>query len=270
MRLIESSGVRDCIPSEVLVLIRHGIDVPILSQDLNQPLIEGTKPAIMTLSKQLIRFCGRIKVDRIILRHSNRLRTIQTASIIAEELFAIDMPTKIVATAGVQEIYQGDFIIKGHVIGSEYKPLVEAWNAWQNKLDACELLYRFGDPLINSSGKAEFPELVGWFKGFGEHQGDFSIRLYRMLKEVFEDRGDDLQVIVGHQASCSRIQRIISASSNLRSVDDFEPGDFVRFVEKKGSRITIDPASGIVLKKPDKELIISVLEKEIKYLETII
>lgn len=270
MRLIESSDTRDCIPRDVLVLIRHGIDVPILSQDLNQPLTEETKPDIRILSKQLIRLCGRIGTNRVTLRHSNRLRAIQTMSIIAEELFAIDIPTRIVETTGVREIYQGDFIISGHVTGAEYKPLVDAWNAWQKKLNACELLYRFGDPLIDDPGKAEFPELVGWFREFGEHQGDFSLRLYRMLQEVFEEPGDDLQVIVGHQASCSRMQRIIGAVSHLNSADDFQSGDFVKFLEKKGSRITIDPACGIALRKPDQNLIVSVLKKEIKYLESIV
>lgn len=270
MRLIESVDTRDCISSDVLVLIRHGIDDPVLSQDLNQPLIEETKPDIKTLGKQLISLCGRIGADRIVLRHSNRLRAIQTASIIVEELFAIDMPTEIMETAGVREIYQGDFIIKDHVTGTEYKPLVDAWNAWQKKLDACELLYRFGDPLPDSSGNAEFPELTGWFKAFGEHQGDFSLRLYRMLKEIFEESCDGLQVIVGHQASCSRMQRIISAASWLNSAEDFKSGDFVKFLEKKGSRITIDPACGFALRKPDQNLIVSVLEKEIKYLESIV
>jgi broad specificity phosphatase PhoE len=270
MRLIENLDIRDCISSDVLILVRHGIDVPILSQDLNQPLIEETKPDIRILSKQLIKLCGRIGTARIVLRHSNRLRTIQTASIIAEELFAIDMPTEIVETAGVREIYQGTFTIKDHITGTEYKPLIDAWNVWQKKLDACELLYRFGDPLTDDYGKAEFPELVGWFKTFGEHQGDFSLRLYSMLKEVFEKQTDDLQVIVGHQASCSRMQRIISAASRLNSVDDFKPGDFVKFLEKKGSRVTIDPACGVALMKPNQDLIVSVLEKEIKYLKSIV
>jgi broad specificity phosphatase PhoE len=270
MRLIESSDARDCIPSDILVLIRHGIDVPILSQDLNQPLIEETKPDIRTLSKQLIRLCGRIGVSRIALRHSNRLRAIQTASIIAEELFAIDMPTVIMETVGVREIYQGNFIIRDHVTGTEYKPLVNAWNAWQKKLDACELLYRFGNPLVDKSGKAEFPELVGWFKEFGEHQGDFSLRLYRMLKEVFEVSGNNLQVIVGHQASCSRMQRIVSAALQLNSADDFKSGDFVKFLEKKGSRVPVDAACGVALRKPNQKLIVSVLEKEIEYLESIV
>ncbi len=270
MRLVESSDTQNCIPNDVLVLIRHGIDIPILSQDLNQPLTEETKPDIRTLSKQLIRFCGRIGTARIVLRHSNRLRAIQTASIIAEELFTIDMPTETMETAGVREIYQGDFIIRDHVTGTEYKPLVDAWNAWQKKLDACELLYRFGDPLADSSGSAEFPELIGWFKRFGEHQGDFSLRLYRMLKEVFEKSDDDLQVIIGHQASCSRIQKIISAASCLNNANEFKPGEFVKFLEKKGSRVTINPANGVALRKPDQNLIVSVLEKEIKYLESTI
>lgn len=137
------------------------------------------------------------------------------------------------------------------------------------KLDACELLYRFGDPLSDSSGSSEFPELVGWFQDLGEHQGDFSLRLYRFLRKIFEERAR-LQIIVGHQASCSRMQRVMSAVSKLSSSDDFRPGEFVRFLEKKGSRVGIEPACGIALEKPDSELIVSVLEKEIAYLESVV
>jgi len=270
MRIIESSINQDCTPSNVLVLIRHGIDVPALSQDLDQPLIEETKPDIRILSKQLIRLCGFIGTDRVVIRHSNRLRAVQTASIIAEELFAIDMPIEIIESAGVREIYQGEFMIKDHIDGIEYKPLVDAWSAWKEKLDECELLYRFGDPLTDNFGKAQFPALVGWFNKFGENQGNFSLRLYSMLKAVFEESGDDLQVIVGHQASCSRIQRIINAVSKLKNVSDFRPGEFVKFLEKKGSRVTINPACGVVLRKSNQDLTVSVLEKEIKYLKSII
>ncbi len=48
------------------------------------------------------------------------------------------------------------------------------------------------------------------------------------------------------------------------------PGEFVKFLEKKGSRVTIDPACGVALRKPNQDLIVSVLEKEIKYLKSIV
>lgn len=270
MRLIESLDRRNCVPTDVLVLVRHGVDVPILTQDLNQPLLEETKKDVTTLGGQLVEFCRSIGTTRVVMRHSNRLRAIQTASILAEEMFAAQMPTEMLETAGVREVYQGRFIIRDHVTGTEYKPLVDAWSAWQKKLNACELGYRFGDPLVDGSGRAEFPELRGWFHEFGEHQGDFSLRLYQMMRETFEESTQGLQIIVGHQASCSRIQRIISAALQLGSADDFKPGEFVKFLEKKGSRATIDAACGIVLKKLDRNLMVSILEKEINYLKDLV
>lgn len=270
MRLIENNDTYGCSPDEVMILIRHGVDVQELSQDLNRPLTEETKPDIRTLGKQVIRFCGKIGVRKIQIRHSNRLRAIQTAAISAEEFFMAGIPTEMFETAGVREIYQGDFTIKNHMHGAEYKPLVDAWRAWQQKLDACELLYRFGDPVIGNNDNAEYPELVGWFKKFGEHQAEFSLRLYLLLKEVFEITDIALQIITGHQASCSRVQRIISAASKLTSVDNFKPGEFVKFLEKKGSRVTVEPACGLVVKKPKRNLIIEVLQKEIEYLKSII
>lgn len=270
MGLIESLDRRNCVPTDVLVLVRHGVDVPILTQDLNQPLVEETKKDVEILGGQLVGFCRDIGATRVVLRHSNRLRAIQTASILAERVFAAEMPTEMFETAGVREIYQGRFVIKDHVTGTEYKPLVDAWTAWQKKLNACELIYRFGDPNIDRSGRAEFPELKGWFQEFGEHQGDFSLRLYQMMREMFESSTDELQVVVGHQASCSRMQRIVSAAARLSGANDFKPGEFVKFLEKKGSRVTIDAACGVVLMKPDQNLIISILEKEIKYLKSIV
>lgn len=270
MRFIESLDVRGYSPNHILVLVRHGIDVPVLSNDLDQPLIEETKSDIRFLGKQLGAFARCVKAPRIVLRHSTRLRAIQTAAIISDEFLCRDIPFEMIETIGVREIYQGDFVIRNHVSGTEYKPLVDAWSAWQKNLDECELLYRFGDPVIGDSGVTRFPELIGWFKKFGEHQGDFSLRLYRMMTEVFKESSDNLQVIVGHQASCSRIQRIIDATLQLKSINDFQPGEFVRFLEKKGSRIAIDPACGIALKRPSPDFIVSILEKEIKYLESII
>ena len=132
------------------------------------------------------------------------------------------------------------------------------------------MLYRFGDPVTVTSGSHEYPDLVGWFEEFGEHQADFSLRLYGLLKDVFEYLGTDLQVIVGHQASCSRIQRILSAASRLRGAVQFEPGEFVRILEKGGDRTTIEPACGVVVRKPNSALMLEILQKEITFLEGIV
>ncbi len=269
MRLIEN-GTNGCSSKRVLVLIRHGVDVSVLSKDLNQPLTEETKPDIRTLAKQVIKFCKKTRAKTTRIWHSNRLRAIQTASIIAEEFFSADIPTEMSETVGVREIYQGNFIIKNHTHGNDYKPLVDAWQAWQAKLDASEMLYRFGNPNIREGGKAEYPELEGWFEKFGEHQADFSLRIYSFLVELFECAGDDLHIIIGHQASCSRIQRIMSMATTIASAHNFQPGEFVKFLEKKGSRITIEPASGVVIKKLGRSLVTSILKKEIDYLESII
>src|SRR3990167_9728542 len=173
MRLIENQDTRGCSPNEVMILVRHGIDVVVLSQDLNQPLTEDTKPDIITLGKQMVGFCRKINIRQTQIRHSNRLRAIQTAAITAEEFFVAGIPTEIFETAGVREIYQGDFVIKNHIHGREYKPLMDAWSVWQQRLDACELLYRFGDPIVGVDGKAEHPKLALMFAKLFEPSDKF-------------------------------------------------------------------------------------------------
>ncbi len=269
MRLIENSDARGCSSGKIMVLVRHGVDVPVLSQDLNQPLTEETKFDVKILGKEIVKLCRTVGASKICVQHSGRLRAIQTATIAVEEFFTANIPTEMCETTGVREIYQGDFVIRNHVQGNEYKPLLDAWKAWQQKLDSCKLLYRFGDPVINSDGEAEYPELVGWFNKLGEHQGEFSLRLYLLLKSMFEKTGNELQIIIGHQASCSRIQRILSATAKLSSIDEFRPGDFVKYLEKEGSRQNIEPAHGIVVRKPERDLIIAILQKEIAYLRSI-
>jgi len=268
MRLINNLDIQAFHPEEVLVLIRHGVDVSVLDNNLNQPLTEQTKPDIRLLGKQLIWLCESLGVTNICLRHSNRLRAIQTTAIIAEEFFDANLLVEMVETIGVREIYQGDFVVRNHAHGTDYRPLVDAWDAWQAKLNACELCYRFGDPVSLQNGGYEFPELVGWFNKFGENQGEFSLRLYQTLFDTLSSDPNKLQVLVGHQASCSRIQRILSSTSKLSNKSAFEAGEFVRFIEKSGTRISIDHACGVVVKKPRRDLILSVLEKEINFLNS--
>lgn len=268
MGLIENI-TQDEFSSNVFVLIRHGVDVPVLSHDLDQPLIEETKPDVSVLGKQISNLCKKIATKNVAVRHSNRLRATQTASIIADELQTDGTTVDMIEASGVREIYQGDFIIKDYIVGTMYKPLVDAWQAWQQKLDAHELLYRFGDPLQTATG-CTYPELSGWFTNFGEHQAEFSLRLYSFLKETLEDSSNRLQIIVGHQASCSRIQRIIDSITKLKTADDFLPGEFVTVIEKKGLRTTLGAACGIIIKKPHMILANAVLEKEIAFLKTII
>ncbi len=267
MRLVKGFHAQECSLNDALLLVRHGADVLTLAHGLNQPLTEKTKPDIRILATQIIRHCGKIGVNGIRILYSNRLRAIQTATILAEELFAAEIATQMCETEKLREVYQGEFTIVNHLDGEEYKPLMDAWRAWQCELDACELLYRFGDPSIGLDGIPKYPELVGWFKEFGEHQKEFSLRLYLMIKEIFEYPADgNLCMVVGHQATCSRIQRIISAVSTLTSANDFAPGELVRFLEKKGSRESIDHASGIIIRRPDRGLMLQALEKEIRYL----
>lgn len=266
MRLINNIDLKTTSVREVFVLIRHGVDISILDNTLDQPLTEETKPDIRVLGEQLIQLCRLLGVGIVCLRYSNRLRAVQTATIIAEELSDVGLSAEMMETPGVREVYQGKFIVRDHKCGTEYQPLVAAWNAWQAKLNACELDYRFGDPACLSKGRYEFPDLIGWFNQFGETQREFSLRLYQMLHDMLSVASDHLQVVIGHQASCSRIQRVISSVSQLSSGDTFEPGEFVRVIEKHGERMTIDHACGIVVERPEQNLTLAVLEKEIDFL----
>ncbi len=278
MRLIENSEVKGCPTSELAILVRHGIDVPTLSVELNQPLIEETKPNIRLLATEIIDKYKKADVEEFHIQSSNRLRAIQTSNILVEEFAAANIPTLISETVGLRELYQGTFVIAENLIrGTEYLPFLDAWKVWQQKLDLQKqkldtgaILYRFGDPAIDINGDMAHPELSGWFKEFGENQGEFSLRLYLFLLKTFKSTSNSLEIIVAHQSSCSRIQRIFSAASRLTGPNEFKAGDFVKSLEKRGSHVKIEPASGVIVKKPNRAVITSILEKEIEFLRSIV
>lgn len=266
MRLMINRDVRGLAWQDLLILCRHGVDDNTLTVELNQPLIEETKEDIVVLGDEISEFGLDIGIPSFGIDSSNRLRAIQTADILADQIRKAEIEVVLSESDRIREIKQGDFIIKDHVDGEDYQPLLDAWSVWQQKLDDCELLYRFGDPLIDSMGGARYPELVGWFNEFGENQQEFSIRLYLYLLDLISGPVERFPVVVCHQATCSRIQRILSAISRIESAGVFDPGQFVKYLEKEGSRYTINPACGVVLSRPSRELSVAVLQKEIDYL----
>jgi broad specificity phosphatase PhoE len=269
MRLLADPSIWALSQRDIIVLTRHGVDIPHLTQELNQPLSDETKPDIRVLGNEIVQVCRQLHTKAICIHHSTRLRGIQSTAILAEEFFGSGIPTQICEAPGIREVYQGEFLIRNYSGKGEYRPLVDAWTAWQEQLNKNELLYRFGDHRPTDSINCEYPTLQGWFTRYGENQAEFSIRLYSFLKKILSDPGDHLTTIVAHQASCSRIQRIFSTISRLSSVDEFKPGEFVRILEKQGERMTIDYASGIIVKCPPRELSLLILEKELQYLKSI-
>lgn len=253
--------------SNDFIVARHGKDYPCLTQTLNQPLIPEAAAEIIKLAEEIIDFYAfRGVYNGIKIYSSIRIRALQTSDILSEAFAQSGISTEIIASEEIREMHQGHFIIKDYIEGDDYSPLVNAWKVFQEKLKEGDILYRFGDPLKQSDGNVKYPALADFFAAYGENQREFSLRLYAFLKNFFSEKSTKLQLIVTHQATVSRIQRIISVLSRAFDADSFKAGDLVHRLERAGDRVSIEPACGVVILKPDIGLSVKILEKELVYL----
>ncbi|MDD5289966.1 MAG: phosphoglycerate mutase family protein [Patescibacteria group bacterium] len=254
------------------VVIRHGEDDNHLTPSLDQPLSANSIEEVEQLAIEVSKFCS-CPDDRnsgVTIFHSPKIRTRQTASIVASFCKLAKIDVNIVMDNDLREMDQGRFIIRNHVDGNDYPPLMQAWSAFQKKMVQSDLLYRFGDPLINRKGEAEFPELLDWFLSFGENQKEFSLRLYRFLSTILLPLKGRIPIIVAHQALASRIQKIFHVLNNADIEHKMEPGYLVCELERTGSRVSLNHACGAVVPKPiNMAHVISILSREIDFLENI-
>lgn len=228
-------------------------------------------PDIKQLSNEVIDFYNqRLEVfDGITIYHSPKLRASQTAAVVAEVCVLNQVNAELVEIPALREMRQGRFVIKNNIDGEDYPPLMNAWLAFREKLDRGNLFYRFGDPLIRPSGNVEYPQLLGLFTEYGENQKEFSLRLYAFLRDYLSAKDKKLHIIIAHQATSSRIQRIFNVLTTVPMLNLLKAGDFVSWTERDGVRISIDPACGVVIPKPSANLAVGILEREITYLESV-
>ncbi|OGN15103.1 MAG: hypothetical protein A3J47_00520 [Candidatus Yanofskybacteria bacterium RIFCSPHIGHO2_02_FULL_43_22] len=253
------------------ILARHGRDKPQLTQVLDQPLQEESLPEVRCLADEIVdlykqQLAGIFSGVRIY--HSPRLRASQTANLIFETCVTNLVDTEMVEASALREMGQGEFIIRNNVDSEDYPPLVNAWLAFRKKLSLGHLSYRFGDPILKEDGSAEYPQLLGHFTKYGESQIGFSLRLYRFLHDFLYIRDQRIPIIVAHQATASRIQRIFSV---LKAVDETNlpaAGDLVCQLERRGVRASINHACGIVASRPKLNPASKIIEREIQYLES--
>lgn len=253
--------------ADYFVVLRHGKDCSRLMQSLDQPLVVETIIDIVQLALETADLYRQAsKFNGIKIYSSPRIRALQTADVLQTVFANNSIASTVVKVEGLREMGQGHFIIKGHIEGTDYVPLVDAWKAFQERLSKGDILYRFGDPLRQTDSVFKYPAFADLFNTFGENQLEFSLRLYPFLKHFLSEKTQELQIIVAHQAIASRIQKIVSVLRETPAADSFEAGDLSHRLERLGKRISIELACGLVILKPYPDLSMEILEREILYL----
>lgn len=248
---------------DALLLLRHGTDVPILRSDLNPPLDYHRLDEFQELVSDVVSLC--CSKDNIRLSYSDRLRARQSAEILLaglDEKKTVEM----CGTGLIREVYHGHFKIINHKQGDIYPPLVDAWSLWAEVLADMDIDYRYGNPV--RKGEIPFPSLSGIFTKFGENHREFTIRLYAFLIDLIDlhySDGGSFNIVLAHQATLSRIQRVFNA---LNSMDDIPPeGKLVRKIERSSNRVNIKESHGVVIVFPPLDFSVNVLKQEIEHMK---
>ncbi|MDP3989568.1 MAG: hypothetical protein Q8P93_05035 [bacterium] len=231
----------------------------ILLPDLNPPLDSIRINEFRELVTEIATLCER--KQKIRLFYSNRLRAVQSARILIQDL-GVRRFTEIVESKLICEVCHGRFKIDNYKQGDIYPPLVMAWTLWAEALADMDIDYRYGNHI--RKGEIKYPALTGVFTQFGENHREFTIRLYSFLIDLiqcFYSNPNIFNIVLAHQATLSRIQRVFNALTTLRKIP--AEGMLVRRIERASERVSIKESHGVTITYPPKALSISILRQEI-------
>lgn len=249
--------------SDSVMLLRHGTDLPVLRSDLNPPLDPAKLYEFKELVSDIVDLCHSKKQIRLL--HSNRKRAQESVEIIVDAI-GTEHIVEIIETGLIREVYHGHFKIINHKQGDIYPPLVDAWTLWAEALADSDIDYRYGDSF--QRGKLKGSSLVDIFTKFGENHREFTLRIYSFLMDLINLHYSDnniFNIVLAHQATLSRIQRVFNALTVLEKVPS--EGALVREIERVSDRINIEESRGVVIQYPPKDFAISVLQQEVNYLK---
>jgi broad specificity phosphatase PhoE len=236
-------------PHNVLVM-RHGEDGVELTEELDQSLtLVGQEEARESAHSAawLLRGQG---YDSITIETSPKKRSVESTEIAAEAMEEVGIK---VINANfrdeLREMYQGSFVISPEFFdGDLYMPLENAWQALRREISLGNIDYRFGDPAKDKDGISQYPELEDLFYEFGENQREYTLRLFTFLEKLLETRKKQpptqLPLIIAHQATASRTQRILGA---IEYAEDHYENESILEIEQKFEREKVEHGEFVAL-----------------------
>ncbi|MBI3633307.1 MAG: hypothetical protein HY226_03385, partial [Candidatus Vogelbacteria bacterium] len=119
-------------------------------------------------------------------------------------------------------IDQGKFILPAdYKIGGQFLGLELANKIFSKEVFGSasgNLLYKFGDPVLQSDGTYKYPELVPYFESYGESNRDLLLRLYDLVirtSKKMDKFGAKTKVVVVTHAQLYQIFRDLSTVAEM-------------------------------------------------------
>ncbi len=268
-----------------VLIMRHLDDVDDLIKYGRDGVLEsGQEETINSFAREILNEIHTDNKSAVIFVCSSRVRSLQTGDLIVEKIKSINnsIKCKVVSENKLNNIDQGKFILPNNYKQGDVFVGLDLANKifTEESLSNGNYLYHFGDPVLQKDGSYKYSELLPFFESYGENYKDFLLRIYKMIIETSKklDKFElNTKVVVITHAQLYQILRDMS--------------DVARMIKDKEINIQAGELPKICWElyqdrfqkgKPFYKLnhvsiealydteILSLLEKEIQYLENII
>lgn len=192
------------------IVLRHSYDDHSYIDGKNDTGL--TKRGIEIAEKAAVNMLCKVDSDKVIIRHSTKMRAQETAGIICEYLLKNNIDCHCIRDIGLTELFQGQFNF------GEMEH-VERVNFLQSCWDDFEYCRQHGD-LKHCFGKNKDREIV---LIPGENHFEWSRRIAKGVLNIINDMEQSYQSIsVTHRGAIHEIQRIIEMVNGIITFDQVE------------------------------------------------
>lgn len=267
-------------------IIRHFEDVEDLRKHKRDgELIPGQDVEARRIATSLLENIREENKKAVILTCSDKKRAVQTAELIISQLnnMAADIKTRIATNSYLSSIYEGEFILpENYKPGDKFDGLPLANKIFNKEVfesDNPNDAYRFGDPIKLSDNKYKYPELLKYFRSYGENNKEMMTRIYLSILDIynkFHKLKLNTKIVVVTHAQLYQIFRNLSVVvQKIKNEDiEFDIGDIPRlcwrvYKERSNKGSPSYNINFIPLEELLDEEIVNLLEKELEYIKSV-
>lgn len=192
------------------IVIRHGYDDHSYIDGKNDTPL--TSRGIEMATNAAHKVIYDVNSDKVIIRHSTKIRAKQTAEIICEYLLKNNIYCKIISDIGLTELFQGKFNFDGMEHTSKIDFLQSCWDDFEECRLSGDLSHHFGQ---NKSRDIVLSP--------GENHYEWSTRIARGLLNIIDDLEQTYQSInITHRGAIFELRNIIEMINGNILFDEIE------------------------------------------------
>lgn len=180
-----------------LILVRHGYDDHSYIDGKNDTNL--TQDGIKMVQDEAEKLLYKVNSDKVIVRHSVKIRAQETAEIICEKFLKNGIECECIKENGLTELFQGQFNFDGLTHTERVDFLQSCWDDFEECRKKGDLSHHFGQ------NKDRNIVLVS-----GENHYEWSTRIASGVLNIISDLEQSFQSInISHRGAILEIQKIV-------------------------------------------------------------